>query len=318
MREAGGSGCRGGSGSAGRLCVWREVLRGFPPQLLLLLLLDVDAFLLLRASKAGGSGPAGRVGEVSGGSQAQHAPGPELLHGSLPSTTMCRWTVTQAAPLARRCHRRRQRHQCRSSFPLLPHLHPPLALVLLLVLLGPSSSSSSPLLVGTDCGKDCNAPPPPGSSALLPSLPPPPPAPPVTSSSSSSSSARWPRAANASSATVVGRHVRSSYNHLQGDVRKRKLHSFRNFFLRIDKRGKVNGTQSEDDPYSKSAHLSVCLSQLLIPVQFYILFIFSIIGQQLIFFSFLCLKLKGAKVVDKTNELQDTDFLQSSGKVSIF
>ncbi|XP_075901078.1 fibroblast growth factor 10-like [Nelusetta ayraudi] len=168
---------------------------------------------------------------------------------------MCRWTVTQAAPLARR-HRRRQRrcHQRRSSSsPLLPPLPTPLALVLLLVLLGPSStSSSSPLSAGAGCRKDCDAPPPPGSPASLPS--PPPPAPPATSSSSSSSSssasARWPRAANASSATVVGRHVRSSYNHLQGDVRKRKLHSFRNFFLRIDKKGKVNGTQSEDDPYS--------------------------------------------------------------------
>lgn len=54
--------------------------------------------------------------------------------------------------------------------------------------------------------------------------------------------------------------MRSSYNHLQGDVRKRKLHSFRNFFLRIDKRGKVNGTQSEDDPYSKSVRLYICLN----------------------------------------------------------
>lgn len=57
---------------------------------------------------------------------------------------------------------------------------------------------------------------------------------------------------SASSATVVGRHVRSSYNHLQGDVRRRKLFSYQKFFLRIDKKGKVNGTKSEDDPYSKS------------------------------------------------------------------
>lgn len=55
---------------------------------------------------------------------------------------------------------------------------------------------------------------------------------------------------SSSSATVVGRHVRSSYNHLQGDVRRRKLFSYQKFFLRIDKKGKVNGTKSEDDPYS--------------------------------------------------------------------
>ncbi|XP_038558459.1 fibroblast growth factor 10b [Micropterus salmoides] len=46
-----------------------------------------------------------------------------------------------------------------------------------------------------------------------------------------------------------GRHVRS-YNHLQGDIRKRKLFSFQKFFLRIDKNGKVNGTKSKDDPLS--------------------------------------------------------------------
>ncbi|XP_076854911.1 fibroblast growth factor 10b [Brachyhypopomus gauderio] len=45
------------------------------------------------------------------------------------------------------------------------------------------------------------------------------------------------------------RHVRS-YNHLQGDVRRRKLYSYQKFFLRIDKTGKVNGTKSKDDPYS--------------------------------------------------------------------
>ncbi|XP_038827308.1 fibroblast growth factor 10-like [Salvelinus namaycush] len=61
--------------------------------------------------------------------------------------------------------------------------------------------------------------------------------------------ARLSRAANASSDTVVGRHVRS-YNHLQGDVRKRKLYSYQKFFLRIDKNGKVNGTKNKDDLYS--------------------------------------------------------------------
>ncbi|KAJ8285309.1 hypothetical protein GJAV_G00025390 [Gymnothorax javanicus] len=56
--------------------------------------------------------------------------------------------------------------------------------------------------------------------------------------------------ANANStAMVVGRHVRS-YNHLQGDVRRRKLFSFQKFFLRIDRSGKVNGTKSRDDPFS--------------------------------------------------------------------
>lgn len=47
-----------------------------------------------------------------------------------------------------------------------------------------------------------------------------------------------------------GRHVRS-YNHLQGDIRRRKLFSFQKFFLRIDINGKVNGTKSKDDPLSK-------------------------------------------------------------------
>uniref|UniRef100_A0A3Q3WHH7 Fibroblast growth factor n=1 Tax=Mola mola TaxID=94237 RepID=A0A3Q3WHH7_MOLML len=46
-----------------------------------------------------------------------------------------------------------------------------------------------------------------------------------------------------------GRHVRS-YNHLQGDIRRRKLFSFQKFFLRIDINGKVNGTKSKDDPLS--------------------------------------------------------------------
>uniref|UniRef100_A0A3P9LX02 Fibroblast growth factor n=1 Tax=Oryzias latipes TaxID=8090 RepID=A0A3P9LX02_ORYLA len=46
-----------------------------------------------------------------------------------------------------------------------------------------------------------------------------------------------------------GRHVRS-YNHLEGDIRRRKLFSFHKFFLRIDMNGKVNGTKSKDDPLS--------------------------------------------------------------------
>ncbi|XP_055035380.2 fibroblast growth factor 10a [Misgurnus anguillicaudatus] len=60
---------------------------------------------------------------------------------------------------------------------------------------------------------------------------------------------RAARDTNFSSPAVVGRHVRS-YNHLTGDVRKRKLFSYKKFFLRIDKNGKVNGTKSKDDPYS--------------------------------------------------------------------
>ncbi|KAM9392814.1 fibroblast growth factor 10b [Pholidichthys leucotaenia] len=46
-----------------------------------------------------------------------------------------------------------------------------------------------------------------------------------------------------------GRHVRS-YNHLQGDIRRRKLFSFQKFFLRIDREGNVNGTKNKDDPFS--------------------------------------------------------------------
>ncbi|XP_062867850.1 fibroblast growth factor 10a [Trichomycterus rosablanca] len=65
--------------------------------------------------------------------------------------------------------------------------------------------------------------------------------------------ARSHRAANSSvsssSVLVVGRHVRS-YNHLTGDVRRRKLFSYQKFFLRIDKNGTVNGTKSKDDPFS--------------------------------------------------------------------
>ncbi|CAH2296396.1 fibroblast growth factor 10 [Pelobates cultripes] len=46
-----------------------------------------------------------------------------------------------------------------------------------------------------------------------------------------------------------GRHVRS-YNHLQGDVRCRRLFSFSKYFLRIDANGKVSGTKKDDCPYS--------------------------------------------------------------------
>uniref|UniRef100_A0A8C6SET0 Fibroblast growth factor n=1 Tax=Neogobius melanostomus TaxID=47308 RepID=A0A8C6SET0_9GOBI len=53
------------------------------------------------------------------------------------------------------------------------------------------------------------------------------------------------------------RHVRS-YNHLQGDIRRRKLFSFQKFFLRIDQNGKVNGTKSKDDPLSKYHGNHIC------------------------------------------------------------
>lgn len=174
---------------------------------------------------------------------AQHAPAPEHLHSSPSSTTMCRWTVTQGAPVA--------------WFSSRPFCRPPslllsLTFLLLLLLLGPSSSSPLSAL-SSDSEKDHDVPggtppdifishPPPSSSSTPPLH---------------ASSARLPRATNvsSSSATVVGRHVRSSYNHLQGDVRRRKLFSYQKFFLRIDKKGKVNGTKSEDDPYSKSSLL---------------------------------------------------------------
>ncbi|XP_057573600.1 fibroblast growth factor 10 [Hippopotamus amphibius kiboko] len=61
-----------------------------------------------------------------------------------------------------------------------------------------------------------------------------------------------PGAANAlcaaASAPGAGRHVRS-YNHLQGDVRWRKLFSFTKYFLKIED-GRVSGTKKENCPYS--------------------------------------------------------------------
>ncbi|MEQ2172761.1 hypothetical protein GOODEAATRI_024684, partial [Goodea atripinnis] len=151
---------------------------------------------------------------------AQHAPAPEHLHSSPSSTTMCRWAVTQGAPVA-----------WFSSFPCCrpPSLFLPLTFLLLLLLLGPSVSSTDSERNHAPGG----TPTPPCWAPLL------------------ASSARLPRATNVSmsSATVVGRHVRSSYKHLQGDVRRRKLFSYQKFFLRIGKDGNVNGTKREDDPY---------------------------------------------------------------------
>ncbi|XP_029024884.1 fibroblast growth factor 10a [Betta splendens] len=143
---------------------------------------------------------------------------------------MCRWTVTQGARVA--CF---SSCRCRA---------PPSRLLLLLslifvLLLGRSSSAPPHAPPAPDSGRQRDEP---GGS--------PPHA--AGATAAPASSPRLPRATNVSSAsaTAVGRHVRSSYNHLQGDVRRRKLFSYQKFFLRIDKKGKVNGTKSEDDPYS--------------------------------------------------------------------
>lgn len=163
---------------------------------------------------------------------------------------MCRWTVTQGAPVA-------WSSAC-------PCYRPPsllLSLVFLALLLLLEPSASAPLSTSSpDSEKNHDGPRGTPPHAFISRRPTPSsPAPPHASS------ARSPRATNvssSSSATVVGRHVRSSYNHLQGDVRRRKLFSFQKFFLRIDKKGKVNGTKTEDDPYSKSTLLpfKMCFS----------------------------------------------------------
>uniref|UniRef100_A0A8C8AKA2 Fibroblast growth factor 10 n=1 Tax=Otus sunia TaxID=257818 RepID=A0A8C8AKA2_9STRI len=70
----------------------------------------------------------------------------------------------------------------------------------------------------------------------------------ATNSSSSSSSSSFP--SSFFSPSSAGRHVRS-YNHLQGDVRKRKLYSYNKYFLKIEKNGKVSGTKKENCPFSK-------------------------------------------------------------------
>lgn len=71
---------------------------------------------------------------------------------------------------------------------------------------------------------------------------------PEATNSSSSSSSSFP--SSFSSPSSAGRHVRS-YNHLQGDVRKRKLYSYNKYFLKIEKNGKVSGTKKENCPFSK-------------------------------------------------------------------
>lgn len=52
---------------------------------------------------------------------------------------------------------------------------------------------------------------------------------------------------------TLERHTRS-YNHLEGDVRLRRLYSANKFFLCIDKTGKVDGTRRKNYPDSEYAH----------------------------------------------------------------
>lgn len=49
---------------------------------------------------------------------------------------------------------------------------------------------------------------------------------------------------------TLERHTRS-YNHLEGDVRLRRLYSANKFFLCIDKTGKVDGTRRKNYPDSE-------------------------------------------------------------------
>nr|XP_057913716.1 fibroblast growth factor 10a [Doryrhamphus excisus] len=152
---------------------------------------------------------------------------------------MCRWTVTHGAPVAWFSSHPRHRRYATPTHLL------PLAFLLLLLLLGASSSSplTSPPSASFNQSHHAGGGNPPREAPASFSSPPPP---------LHASSARLPRDTDlsSSSAAAAGRHVRSSYNHLQGDVRRRKLFSYQKFFLRIDKKGKVNGTKSEDDPYS--------------------------------------------------------------------
>lgn len=60
---------------------------------------------------------------------------------------------------------------------------------------------------------------------------------------------------------TLERHTRS-YNHLEGDVRLRRLYSANKFFLCIDKTGKVDGTRRKNYPDSEYAAVSFPLSLL--------------------------------------------------------
>lgn len=87
---------------------------------------------------------------------------------------------------------------------------------------------------------------------------------PEATNSSSSSSSSFP--SSFSSPSSAGRHVRS-YNHLQGDVRKRKLYSYNKYFLKIEKNGKVSGTKKENCPFSKYGSATPRLSAAPAPRQ---------------------------------------------------
>lgn len=58
---------------------------------------------------------------------------------------------------------------------------------------------------------------------------------------------------------TLERHTRS-YNHLEGDVRLRRLYSANKFFLCIDKTGKVDGTRRKNYPDSEYTAASFPLS----------------------------------------------------------
>lgn len=59
---------------------------------------------------------------------------------------------------------------------------------------------------------------------------------------------------------TLERHTRS-YNHLEGDVRLRRLYSANKFFLCIDKTGKVDGTRRKNYADSKWADNACCVSE---------------------------------------------------------
>lgn len=60
---------------------------------------------------------------------------------------------------------------------------------------------------------------------------------------------------------TLERHTRS-YNHLEGDVRLRRLYSANKFFLCIDKTGKVDGTRRKNYADSKWADNTCCVSEM--------------------------------------------------------
>lgn len=65
-------------------------------------------------------------------------------------------------------------------------------------------------------------------------------------------------ARNTNCSWTLERHTRS-YNHLEGDVRLRRLYSANKFFLCIDKTGKVDGTRRKNYPDSEYTAVSFLL-----------------------------------------------------------